>query len=71
MGKIKSMPRDSRVYLSGEEAKKTAIALALVTETSLSKIIGNFLLGLNKPSYPIKMFTSQEKAKQWLKGFIQ
>ena len=71
MGRIKSMPRESRAYLSGEEAKKTAIALALVTETPISKIVGNFLLGLNKPSYPIKMFTTLQDAQQWLNGFIE
>jgi hypothetical protein len=71
MGSIKSMSRESRVYLSGEEAKKTATALALVTKTPIGKIIGNFLLGLNRPSYPIKMFTSPLEAKQWLKDFIE
>ena len=71
MKNIKTMSRDSRAYLSGEDAKKTALALALVTKTPLSKIIGNFPLGLNKPSYPIKMFNSDMEAKEWLESFIK
>ena len=70
MRRIKSMPRESRIYLSGEEATKTASALAVLIETSISKIIGNFILGLNKPTYPVKMFNSKQKAIEWLKEFL-
>ena len=71
MGSIKSMSRESRAYLSGVEASKTALALALLVETPISKIIGNFLLGLNKPPYPIKMFYSEQEAIKWLHRFIK
>jgi hypothetical protein len=31
--------------------------------------MGNFFLGLNKPHFPTKLFTSEEKAEVWLKEF--
>jgi hypothetical protein len=70
MRNVKSIPKESRDYLSGKEATKTASSLALLIESPISKIIGNFLMGLNKPSYPVKLFTAKNEAIQWLKGFI-
>jgi hypothetical protein len=67
---IKSITRAARVHLSGEEADKVHSALAILTGSQVSKVIGNFFLGLNRPKFPTKMFTSEEKAVEWLKGFV-
>lgn len=68
---VKSITREARVYLSGEEAVRITAACALVIGSPVSKVIGNFFLGINKPHYPIKIFTIEEKAAEWLKGFSE
>jgi hypothetical protein len=67
---IKSINREARVYLSDEETVSNNSASALLIGSPVSKMIGNFFIGLNKPPYPTKLFTSESKALEWLKGFV-
>jgi hypothetical protein len=66
-----SMDREARLYLAGEETAKVESAAALVIASPLSRAIGNFFLGLNKPLIPTRLFTSEAEALAWLKGFLQ
>jgi hypothetical protein len=68
---LKSMTREARLFVSGEDAAQAHSAAALLIGSPLSKVIGNFFLGINKPPYPTKLFNSQEKALEWLKGFVE
>ncbi|MCK4760933.1 MAG: STAS/SEC14 domain-containing protein [Candidatus Aminicenantes bacterium] len=70
--KVKYMTREARLYPSGREMEKVTAAAALLTGSPVSKVVGNFFLGLNKPpTHPIKLFTSEEKAVEWLKTFLE
>jgi len=71
IGKVKYINRESREYFSGEEAMKAASSLALLTHTPVSSVIGNFFLGINSPPYPVKLFTSEDKALKWLEQFTK
>ena len=68
---LKSVTREARAYLSGKEAAALTFACALIIGSPVSRVIGNFFLGLNKPAYPTRLFTSEEKAIEWVKGFIK
>ena len=68
---VKSITHEAREYLSGEEVERITAACALLIGSPVSKVIGNFFLGINKPPYPIKIFTTEEKAAEWLKGFSE
>ena len=46
-----------------------ARATALLTSSPVSKTIGNFFMGLNKPLSPTRLFTNSDKAIQWLHTF--
>jgi len=59
-----------RVY-AGKETNRYTLALALVVGTPLSELIGSFFIGLNKPMFPTKLFTSEQEAIAWLKGHMQ
>lgn len=59
-----------RVYASRNTNRYT-LALALIVGSPLSKLIGNFFTGLNKPVFPTKLFTSEHEAIAWLKGHMQ
>ncbi|MBN1850850.1 MAG: hypothetical protein JW932_19945 [Deltaproteobacteria bacterium] len=63
---IVSMERDARKRFSNEDVVS---AVALLVETPLSKIIGNFFVGLNKTTVPLKLFSSKTNALEWLEEF--
>ncbi len=66
MRRLRDINRDARcIYNDGP-----AFAVALLIGSPISKVIGSFFLGLNKPSYPLRLFTSEQEAVKWLKDFI-
>ncbi len=44
-------------------------AMAMVSEPGLAKFIMNILFALKPPPIPMKSFTDDNKAKEWLKQF--
>lgn len=67
---MKSMTRESRLYYASEETAKTGRAVAIVVDTPVSKVLGNFYIGLSNPHLPSRLFTSEQEALAWLKGFL-
>jgi hypothetical protein len=63
--------REARLYFAGEETAKVESAAALLIGSPLTRAIGNFFMGLNKPLIPTRLFTSEVEALAWLKGFLQ
>ncbi|WP_375768213.1 STAS/SEC14 domain-containing protein [Archangium gephyra] len=68
MREILSMDREARMYFAGEETAKVESAVAIFIRSPLSRAIGNFFMGLNKPLFPTCLFTSEEEALAWLKS---
>ena len=66
-----SIRKEARKYFAGEVTAKSINAVALFVDSPVSRMMANFFIGLNKTLYPTKMFTQEEKAKEWLKGFLQ
>ena len=64
---IKSISKEARDHFSMRGRKPNVIAIAMLVSSPLSRIIGNFFLGLNKPTVPTRMFTSEEDAIRWMK----
>jgi len=65
----RSISQDARRYYSGEEAGRHICASALIVGSPVSRVLGSFFLGLNKPAYPVRLFTSEAEAIKWLKEF--
>ena len=65
---IKSMDREARVFFAGPETAQVESAAALVVRSPLTRAIGNFFMGLNKPLFPTRLFTSEAEALSWLKS---
>ena len=71
MTDIKNMPshsKDVRDYFANE-GSKNAIANAIIISSSLSSILANIFLTLNKPVIPTRIFTDSKKAAKWLEMF--
>lgn len=58
-----------REYYASAEAAEFVAALAMITPSATSRIIGNFFLSMNRPPYPCRMFKTSEEATRWLLGF--
>ena len=63
---IKSISKEARDHFSMRGRKPNVTAIAMLVSSPLSRIIGNFFLGLNKPVVPTRMFTSETEAITWM-----
>ncbi len=52
------------LYISEENS--TIKICALLVGSPVSRILGNFFIGLNKTSFPTKIFTKETLAIEWL-----
>jgi len=65
---IRSTSKDARDYFSKGDGIKHMKSMALITDSPVSRTIGNFFLLLNKPTVPTKIFTKGEEAIEWSKN---
>ncbi|WCL80978.1 STAS/SEC14 domain-containing protein [Saprospira sp. CCB-QB6] len=68
--KVRRISKETRDYMRGAEAKSFAPYIqgtALITNSQLSKMLGNFVLGTLKGDEETRLFTNEEKAIEWLK----
>lgn len=67
---IKSMDREARNQFSTNNRETRINSFAVIVRSPLSRVIGNFFMGLNKPQVPAKLFDNEEEALAWLKTFL-
>lgn len=53
-----------------EETVSITSALALVTQSKISKVMGNIFITLQNNPYPTKLFDNVEDATEWLKNYL-
>ncbi|MBL4862664.1 MAG: STAS/SEC14 domain-containing protein [Crocinitomicaceae bacterium] len=66
---IKYVTFEARRYRSKSPMNKLIIAMALITKSHMARIIGSFIIGLNKPPFQVKIFNSESAAVDWLQQF--
>ena len=67
---MKNADKAGRDFLAKEGSSYTK-GVAVIVDSPMTKIIGNFYLGLNKPTTPTKMFTEREDALEYLRQFVK
>ncbi len=67
---INYISKEARNHFSMQNRSAGVTAIAMLIKSPGSRIIGNFFLGLNKPTVPTKLFTDKNKAIAWLKQFV-
>lgn len=67
---VRSQSAEARRLFAGPAATAVSVAVALVVESPLSRVVGNFYLGFNRPETPTRLFTSTDDAEQWLRSFL-
>lgn len=68
---MKSLAREARHLYASEEAARVASAVGLIVGTPVSRVLGNFYLGLSNPHLPTRLFAVESEALDWLKGYIE
>ena len=61
--------KEARAY-SAELKPNSPIAMAIVVTSTANRLIGNFYINFNKPKVPTKIFSTEDKAIEWLKGYL-
>lgn len=67
--KIKSIEKEARDHFSMRNRKGQVNAIAILISSPISVIVGNFFMGLNKPTVPTKLFKDEGRALKWVKQF--
>ena len=67
---VKTVQRESRLFYASEEPAKYISAAALLIGNPVSRIIGNFFMGVNRTILPVKLFSNKEEALKWLRTFL-
>jgi hypothetical protein len=68
---VKSVSREARNVYSRPENVELTVALALLTGSPVSRVIGNFFIGLNRTAMPTRVFNSEPDAIAWLRTFLR
>lgn len=66
---IKSISKEARDHFAMRGRPPGVSAIAMLVASPVSRIIGNFFLGLNRPTVPTRMFTSEKDALAWALQF--
>ena len=64
-----SVSREARDF-AAQSQNEGAIASGMIITSTANKLIGNFYINVNKPNIPTRLFSSEEKALEWLSGFL-
>ncbi len=67
---IRSISKEARDLFSLNNRSSHVNSFAILIGSPLSRIIGNFFMGLNKPRVPVKLFNSEQEALVWLKKYL-
>ena len=68
---IKNGTKAARDFLSSKESCEGITAAAVLIDSPIGSMIGNFFIKINKPFVETKIFTDEQEAKKWLSQFVK
>ena len=68
---IKSMSKEAREHFSTNGRETYVCAFGIIVSSTVSRVIGNFFMGINKPSVPTRLFNDEAEASKWLLNFVR
>ena len=63
---LKVTPEAQDFYAESDKVRQLFTKCAFVSESFVSRVLGNLFIGLKKPKVPAKLFNSKAKAIAWL-----
>lgn len=67
---IHTITREARAHFAVKNRETNITCFAIVTNSEVGKIVGNFFFKLNSPDVPARMFTNEDQAIEWLKNWL-
>ncbi len=61
--------KEMRDY-AAEVMPEIAKAVAVISRSAVGKMAANLFFSIKKQPYPVKMFTDENEAKEWLKQYL-
>ena len=68
MQDVARVDREARMLFASDAYLRLTCQTALVVSSPVSRVIGNFFIGLNCVKYPCKIFDDQARAVAWLRS---
>jgi len=69
LSKVRRVTREAREFFAHHPVNQRVTSrVALVVATPLSRMIGNFFMGLTRPAFPARLCDDEESALAWLTG---
>ncbi|WP_242917970.1 DUF7793 family protein [Pontibacter liquoris] len=65
---LKNFSKEARDYFA-KEGNEGIIANAILSGSTVTKMMANFYISVNKPTNPTRMFTDKSSALKWLAQF--
>ena len=66
---IRYVSKAAREYYASEEARYLAAVTATLVTSNITRVIANFFVNFSKPKAPFQVFSSKQKAFEWLKSY--
>jgi len=63
-------PKKEQRALIAKEISSVTKAMAVITTSSLSRMIINLFFGFKPPDYPVKMCKNEQEAKEWIRKYL-
>ena len=60
-----------RKFYASKEVAKTITAMAILIDSSATRLIANFFIQFSKPHFPTRLFNNTTAAEKWLKQFVK
>lgn len=67
---MKSITKETRDFLATEKGCEGVIAGALLIDSAIGSMLGNFFIRISRPLVPTKLFTNESAAKKWLAKYV-
>ena len=71
ISQIRYVTFEARKYRATSPLNDQIMALVLIINNPVAKLIGNFFIGMNKPQFPVKLFNSKSDGVDWLRVHAQ
>ncbi|MES2590779.1 MAG: hypothetical protein V4608_02755 [Bacteroidota bacterium] len=68
---IKNISKPARDFLATEKGCEGITAAAVLIDSPLGSMIGNFFISISRPLRPTKIFTDEADAKKWLTQYVE
>ena len=69
-GRYTSISNEARTMMVTKQIEENRVAIAIIINHLPQRILANFFLKINNPAVPAKIFSSRQRALQWMEKKI-